>query len=113
MFKFPCFRDKKWMKENGTNMKHPDEFLNVHFRPEFLKNYEHTINFEQKAEQVIRQIKSALFRQAIYKVKKINNRKIRKISKIRKINEINDVNKMNKLNKINDVNKMNKLNKMN
>ncbi|SCN12731.1 conserved Plasmodium protein, unknown function [Plasmodium malariae] len=52
-------------------MKHPDEFLNVHFRPEFLKNYEHTINFEQKAEQVIRQIKSALFRQAIYKIQNV------------------------------------------
>ncbi|SBT35252.1 hypothetical protein POVWA2_026380 [Plasmodium ovale wallikeri] len=68
MLKFPCFRDKKWIKENGANMKHPDEFLNVQFRPEFLKNYEHTVNFEKRAEQVTQQIKAALFRQAIYKV---------------------------------------------
>ncbi|GAW80980.1 hypothetical protein, conserved [Plasmodium gonderi] len=71
MFTFPCFRDKKWMKENGTNMKYPETFLNVHFRPEFLRNYEHTANFEKKAEQVIKQIKSALFRQAIYKIQNI------------------------------------------
>ncbi|SBT77092.1 conserved Plasmodium protein, unknown function [Plasmodium ovale] len=71
MLKFPCFRDKKWIKENGANMKHPDEFLNVQFRPEFLKNYEHTVNFEKRAEQVTQQIKAALFRQAIYKVQNV------------------------------------------
>ncbi|GAB66487.1 hypothetical protein PCYB_092720 [Plasmodium cynomolgi strain B] len=71
MFTFPCFRDKKWMKENGSNMKYPDAFLNVNFRPQFLRNYEHTVNFEERADQVIRQIKSALFRQAIYKIQNV------------------------------------------
>ncbi|CRG96260.1 conserved Plasmodium protein, unknown function [Plasmodium gallinaceum] len=71
MFTFPCFRDKKWMKQNGTNMKYPDEFFNVQFRPDFLRYYEHTINFEEKVKHVIDQIKSALFRQAIYKIQNI------------------------------------------
>ncbi|VWU50353.1 conserved protein, unknown function [Hepatocystis sp. ex Piliocolobus tephrosceles] len=71
MFKFPCFRDKKWMEENGTNLKYPDEFLNVYFRPEFLKSYQHTTTYEEKIKHVIKQIKSALFRQAIYKIQNV------------------------------------------
>ncbi|KYN98853.1 hypothetical protein PGSY75_1121200 [Plasmodium gaboni] len=71
MFKFPCFRDKKWIQEKGTNMQYPHEFLNVHFRPDFLKNYEHTKDFEKKIEHVINQIKTALFRQAIYKIQNV------------------------------------------
>ncbi|CXI43784.1 conserved Plasmodium protein, unknown function [Plasmodium berghei] len=71
MYKFPCFRDKTWMKENGGNMNYPDEFFNVDFCPEFLKNYEHIVNFQEKIDQIIKQIKSALFRQAIYKIQNI------------------------------------------
>lgn len=71
MLKFPCFRDKEWMQKNESNLKYPDEFLKVSFRPEFLKNYENVKNFEEKVEYVIRQIKTALFRQAIYKIQNI------------------------------------------
>mmetsp|Transcript_106362 Transcript_106362/g.184946 ORF Transcript_106362/g.184946 Transcript_106362/m.184946 type:complete len:185 (+) Transcript_106362:46-600(+) len=69
---FPAFRSEKWIKTEFDKIRPPSEVLHgTDLTPAYMANYPTAGLFPGKVAQVREQIRTALFRQALFKVQNV------------------------------------------
>ncbi|CAE8609590.1 unnamed protein product, partial [Polarella glacialis] len=69
---FPAFRSEKWIKAEFDKLKAPSILLDgVSLQPAYMTAYPTVGLYPAKVKQVREQIKTALFRQALFKIQNV------------------------------------------
>eukprot|EP00375_Theileria_parva_P000866 XP_763536.1 hypothetical protein [Theileria parva strain Muguga] len=71
LLRFPPFRSQGWLEENRTLKAVEPSLCDVSIQPKGLLNYSHVKAYEIKANSVRKEIRNALFRQALFKIQNI------------------------------------------
>ncbi|XP_955204.1 uncharacterized protein TA04945 [Theileria annulata] len=71
LLRFPPFRSQEWLEENKTLKAVEPSLCDVSIQPRGLLNYSHVKAYEIKANSVRKEIRNALFRQALFKIQNI------------------------------------------
>lgn len=90
-FSFPAYRSEDWLEQNRLMPAVEECLSGITIQPKSLMQYSHIRAYEAKAANVRRELRNALFRQALFKIQNIEVASLRKCKQPRILREIRKV----------------------